>query len=429
MLKHLPSRDFKYFGIYAWYSLIFLQPFNQFGALRTLCMAVLLICLLGELHGARSVPNKPLAPRIALAVALWAIAVSLLGPYPLDSFHALRKDLLVQALILIAALTYVRTPADVWRIVTVALAGFAGVTLFSLVEVESYWVNHGFSLWVDRGHDSFWGGYATTGSFYIPLLIGWLLAAPKKRIWAIGGWICLATAILLAVLYGSRTPLVVISIATLALLVLLKQWRSLMIAGALALCLIGLIQAAPPSHLDKYQTLLKGETYISNNGLSQRLSVWEGCWQIISERPLTGYGYGWKKLAFAINDGDFAERWQTRPDIAAYYLVDGKASYGKVNPHNYLLQVMFEIGIVGLIMTFIFWIVAIFESVVLLRRSDPEIRKLAACLFAVLIGYATANLTNGQWVGGMANVSLLLIGCLLAITRHCYDDLNPRCMS
>jgi O-antigen ligase len=422
MLKHLPNHDFKHFGIYAWYSLIFLQPFNQFGALRTLCMTVLLICIVGALHGARNVPNKPLAPRIALVVALWAVAISLLGPYPVDSFHALRKDLLVQALMLIAALTYVRTATDVWRVVGAALAGFAGVTFFSLVEIGSYWAHNGLSLWVDRGHDFFWGGYATTGSFYIPLLAGWLIAAPKRPIWTIVGWTALTAAVLLVILYGSRTPLVVIAVALLTLLILLKRWRSLMIAGLLALCLIGLIQLAPTSHLDKYKTLLKGETYVTNSGLSQRLSVWEGAWQVISERPLTGYGYGWKKLALAINDGDFAERWQKSPDIAAYYLVDGKARYGKVNPHNYALQVMFEIGMIGLAMTLIFWLVAVHESIVLLRGSDKEIKKLAACLIAVLAAYAAANLTNGHWVGGLANLSLAFAGCLLALARIAIAD-------
>lgn len=404
-------------GLYAWYALIFLQPFNQFGALRIICTIMLLICLVAELRYTRHLAYKQLAPRIAIAVALWAIAVSLLGPYPLDSLHALRKDLLVQVLMLVSALAYIRTAADAWRVVGVALAGFSAVSLFSVVEIGYFWILNGFSLWVERDHESFWGGYASTASFYIPLLTGWLLAAPKRRTWAITGWIVLALAVLLVVLYGSRTPLVVIAMASLALLVLLKRWRSLLIAGLLASCFIVFIQIAPTSHLDRYKSLLKSETYVTNDGLSLRLSVWQGCWQIITVRPFTGYGYGWKKLAWAINDGKFAERWETRPDIAKFYLSNGKASYGRVNPHSYLLQVMFEIGIFGLALVIAFWLATLREGIILLRSSDPELRKMAACLLAVLIGHAVANLTNGHWVGGLANLSLVLAGNMLALTR------------
>ena len=417
MLKYLPVRDFRHSGVYAWYFLVVLQPFNQFGGLRALCMIVLLICLVAELRHTRHLANKQLAPRIAIAVALWAIAVSLLGPYPLDSAHALRKDLLVQVLMLVSALSYIRNVADAWRIVGVALAGFSAVTLFSVVEIGYFWVRNGFSLWVERGHDSFWGGYANTASFYIPLLTGWLLAAPKRRTFEITGWVVLAVAVLLVVLYGSRTPLVVIAMASLALFVLLKRLRSLLIAGLIAFCFIVFIQIAPTSHLDNYKSLLKSETYVTNDGLSLRLSVWQGCWQIITVRPITGYGYGWKKLAWVINDGKFAERWETHSDIAKYYLSNGKASYGRVNPHSYLLQVMFEIGIFGLSLVIAFWLATLREGIILLRSSDPELRKMAACLLAVLIGYAVANLTNGHWVGGLANLSLVLAGILLALAR------------
>lgn len=403
-------------GLSAWYALVFLQPFNQFGGLRSLCMALLLVALGVTLWRNGRLDNRTLAPRIALALALWAIAVSLFGPYPLDSVHALSKDLLAQALMLIAALAYVRSANDAWRVVAAALAGFSALTLLALLEVGSHWSQHGFSLWVPRGHRSFWGGYATTGAFYIPLLCGWLLAAPKQRRWTIAGWAALLAAVSLVALYGSRTPLVVITVAVLVLLILLKQWRGLALAGLLAIVAAGTIQFAQLDHLDRYRTLFKSDTYTTNQGLSQRLSVWEGCWDVIAARPLTGYGYGWKKLAWAINDGNFAERWQNRPDITAYYLFDGKeASYGRVNPHSYPLQVMFETGIVGLFLALAFWLATIRESAVLLRRSAPELKGLAACLTAGLASYAAANLTNGLWVGGMANSALLLAGCLLAL--------------
>src|SRR5574343_1822115 len=62
-------------------------------------------------------------------------------------------------------------------------------------------------------------------------------------------------------------------------------------------------------------------------------------------------------IMWAINDGGYAERWKANdPGKAAYFVgEETQASYGKVNPHNYFLQVAFEIGIPGLLLVLAFW--------------------------------------------------------------------------
>ena len=415
-----PRLDLKYFGIYAWYSLIFLQPFNQFGALRILFTWATLVCLAGDWKSnpKGSLAGHLLAPRIAAALALWAIIVSALGPYPLDSLHSLRRDLLVQTVMLLAALRYIHSPAEAWRMISVAIAGFAAVSLASTGEVITFWVQNGIGLWVERNHSSFWGGYASTGSLMIPLLLGWLLLAPKGRVTTAGGWTLVCLAISLVFLYGARTPFLAAGGAVLLLLVLLKRWQGVLIASLIAVTFSAAIQMAPLGPLEKYRSLLDSDTYVTNSGLSQRLSVWEGCWQIIIDRPLTGYGYGWKKLAWAINDKEIAEHWLAeRPDIADYYLSNGKASYGKVNPHNYFLQVMFEIGVVGLLLAIAFWIAVVRDGTRLLGKAQSTTRDLSVCLVATLSAYALANVTNGLWVGSLANLSLAFAGSLLSLAR------------
>ena len=412
-------------GQSAWLALIFLQPFNHFGALRLFFTFATLTCLAGDWKNnpRGSLAGHLIAPRIALALALWAIVVSVFGPYPLDSFHALRRDLLVQTVMLLAALRYIHAPAQAWRMIGVAIAGFAAVSLMSMLEVITFWVRNGFSLWVDRDHRSFWGGYASTGSLMIPLLLGWLLLAPKRRATSISGWTLVCLAAFLIFLYGSRAPFLIVCGAIFLLLFLLKKWQGLLVASLIALAFTIFVQMAPLGPFDKYRTLVDSETYVTNSGLSQRLSVWEGCWQIIADRPFTGYGYGWKKLAWAINDKGIAERWLTdQPDIADYYLTNGKASYGKVNPHNYFLQVIFEIGAVGLFLAVAFWIAAIRDGTRLLGKAPSATRDLSACLVATLMAYALANVMNGQWVGGLANLSLTFAGGLLSLSRTTQMD-------
>ena len=342
----------------------------------------------------------------------------------------MRKDLLVQVIVFIAALSYLKTAEEIWRLIVVALLGFTAVTLASCVEIGSYWVHNGFTIWIPRNHNLFWGGYGSSGAYYLPLLAGWLLASNKKPTWNYAGCFLLAVAISLTFIYGSRTPLVVVLTTTLFLLMLLKQWSKLMALLTAFLCLFALIQFAPSTPLDKYKSLLNSDTYVTNNGLSQRLSVWEGCWDVINTRPLTGYGFGWKKLARAINDGDFANRWEARPDITGYFLERGKAIYGKVNPHNYFLQVLFEIGAIGLALVVAFWCVIFRCGFSLYYRTENKTRGLAATLLAVLFGYGITNLMNGNWIGGLANLSILFSACLIVLNdKSAYRLVKERSVS
>ena len=65
-------------------------------------------------------------------------------------------------------------------------------------------------------------------------------------------------------------------------------------------------------YLSRYSSLSSHETYTTNQGLSQRISVWQGTIDVIKDRPFLGYGYGWKKLATVINENNFAEYWADR---------------------------------------------------------------------------------------------------------------------
>lgn len=406
-------------GLFAWLGLLFLQPFNHFGALRLICMGLLLPVLIWVLVTRNALQRFRWNPAllVAGAIAGWAVAVSAFGPYPAESLTALRKDFLVQVLMLLAALVYVRTPDDAWKAVSAALAGFAVVSLLSVGEVGAYWKANGFTLFVPRTHASHWGGYASAASLYLPLLLGWLLVMPKHRFVAAAGWGLLLLGTGLMLLYGSRTPIPVIAVAVAVLFLFLRRWRALAATAVVIVLAAGMLQMTSNSLSARYQTLLNSDTYVTNTGLSQRFSVWEGAREVVAARPWTGYGFGWKKLAWVINEQGFAARWEAeKPDVAAYYLENGQAIYGRVNPHNYALQVLFEIGVVGLVLALAFWILIFRNGIGLLRRhSGTPAAALAAVLLTTLCAYVLANITNGQWIGGLANLSLACAGCLLAL--------------
>ena len=406
----------------AWYLLVFLQPFNQFGALRwislTVLTAALVIVIVKKIHLAEPWYPAIWSVRIGFLLVCWIILTSLIGPYPEESLTAMRQSLIVQIALFLAGFLLVSSAAHAWGLVFASLAGFATLSLFSIGDVISLISVRGLG---DRAysHDSWWGGYGGKGGYYLPLILGWLLTQARGRRARIAGVTLLAVVIVLIALYGARSPLIVGSIGCATfMLFYFERWGAIIVGAFLMTLLLSAIVLSPLGSIFRYNSLLTPSIYVSNEGLSQRLAIWEGMRQVIRDRPLVGYGYGWKKLAWAINERGFSARWKDDKSLPAFFL-EGKAnaSYGRVNPHNYFLQVMFEIGAIGLIMVLVFWVHLVKECVPLLRRGTPEpSRAFAATTIAVLTGYLIGNLTNGHWVGELANLSLSFAGTLLALS-------------
>lgn len=413
----------------AWGLALFLLPFNHFGGLRLLAVLVLLVSLL--LLWARPAEGGrrplPAALWVALLLALWATATSVFGPYPGDSLKMLVKDLLVQAVLLGAAWQLVRSGADARRALLCAGLGFVAVLLLSLLEIGGTGWRSGFSLaTLPRRHDAYWGGFAATAAVYVPLLLGAALFLPltKARRATLGGITVLA--VLLVILYGSRSPLLVIALVLVAGFILARRFLPLaVLLAAVAVSAYFALGFIDQSYLDRYKSLSDPQTYVSNQGLSQRLSVWQGAAEVIAARPWRGYGYGWKKLALAINDGGFGPRWQAEaPDVAQYYLSNASAVYGKVNPHNYVLQVAFEIGLVGLALVAAFWGLVIIACIALLRDRRAEFRAWGGVLFLILLSYHLSNFANSYWVGGVANMAMVCAGIVLALRRLALEKVD-----
>ena len=346
-----------------WFGLLFIQPFEKFVAVKYLLMVGLLIAavplaLRNDIR--QRLCGRNIVLSLALAIVVWCIAVSAASPYVADSFHALPRDLLLQAQLLLVGCLLVRSAEQARTALWMIVGGFAAVSVLSSFEVGAYLLNHSLSEGqIPRSHKSFWGGYATMASFCLPLIIAFTAstAATMQQRVVLGALVILG--VVLTGLYGSRSPLLVVVISVIVLFGLLRAWKAL--AAVFLVIALGTGWFASQSnlgYLEKYRSLAETDTYVTNQGLSLRLDVWSGVVELIEARPLLGYGYGWKKLAWAINDGGYAERWKASdPGKAAYFLGEAeKASYGKVNPHNYFLQVAFEIGVPGLLLDLAVWL-------------------------------------------------------------------------
>lgn len=408
-----------------WLGLLFIQPFEKFVAVKYLLMVGLLIVAMplamrADIRQRLFSRNRVLG--LALAIVVWCIAVSAASPYAADSLHALSRDLLLQGELLLVGCLLVRNASQARAALWVIIAGFAAVSMLSGIEVASYLREHSLSEGqIPRSHKSFWGGYATMASFCLPLIIAFAVSTATS-LWQrllLGALVVLG--VVLTGLYGSRSPLLVVAIAVIVLFGLLRAWKAL--AAVFLVIALGAGWVASQSnlgYLEKYRSLAQTDTYVTNQGLSLRLDVWSGVIELIEARPMLGYGYGWKKLAWAINDGGYAERWKANdPGKTAYFLGEEEAaSYGKVNPHNYFLQVAFEIGLPGLLLVMAFWLAVFWQGLKGMVRGPVENQRLRVVILTSLLAYLLCNVANGFWVGGLANMACALVGILVGLALN-----------
>lgn len=405
-----------------WLALLFIQPFEKFVAIKYLLMFGLLVSaipLAGRAEVRQSLRRQNVVLSLGLAIIVWCIAVSAASPYPADSFHALSRDLLLQVELLLVGCLLMNSANQARTALGAIIAGFALVSMLSGFEVASYLKDHALSEGqIPRSHSSFWGGYAAMACFCLPLIIAYAVSMAngiRQRL-LLGALVILG--VVLTGLYGSRSPLLVVVIAVIVLFVLMRAWKPLAAVFLVIALSAGWIAAQSNlGYLEKYRSLAQSDTYVTNQGLSMRFDVWSGVVELIEARPLLGYGYGWKKLAWAINDGGFAERWKASdPGKAAYFLgEETKASYGKVNPHNYFLQVAFEIGIPGLLLVLAFWLAVFWQGMQGLVHGPIEHQRLRVVILTTLLAYLLSNFANGFWVGGLANMACALVGILIGL--------------
>ncbi|MBZ0091297.1 MAG: O-antigen ligase family protein, partial [Sulfuricellaceae bacterium] len=398
-------------------ALVFLQPLNHVNALRLLSLYLLLglfcfrLIQQGRVYWAEFTDPATLG---LLALAVWAVLASVLGPYPLESLNAARKSLMPQILLYLVVLGEFRSPRQIQQLFTVIVTSFMAVTLLSAEEILRIGVN-AFNPGM-ISHDMFLDGYASNAGFYLPFTLLYLFSREKREYWGfplrISATLTLACGYIIVLLYNSRTALIAIALSSLLTPLLLKRYRLLLAVGA-ALLLAGGLSYYSGAELSKYQSLLHPATYVSNAGLSERLSVWAGAWDVVRERFIAGYGYGWKKLAWVINDKGWIGIWEKsqRADIIAYYAPQGKAHYGRVNPHNLLLQLLFEMGLIGVLLYAQFWVQSLKRILSGAFRRGQPYRPFLAGSLGVILSYLLLNLTNGYWEGTLANMLIVLLAC------------------
>ena len=165
---------------------------------------------------------------------------------------------------------------------------------------------------------------------------------------------CLIFAVAVMVFTGSR--IAILGLATLAIYYVATS-RHKFFNFALSLVLASIIWVSMPSiYQQRYLTLMN---YASGGKLDDsnayRLQIWQAGWKIFIDHPMLGVGTGQFSTAFGL-------------------IYSGKEHGAWMNPHNLLIQVTCELGLVGLV-TFLYFITQIVRAIrdVLRTKSNAPL--------------------------------------------------------
>ena len=406
------------------YMLIFFQPFTRFNSFREIGFYGLLLFLILKIFKDKAI-HIDFRDKTIVALSLfagWAVLMSIFGPYPLDSLNALRKNLLVQMLIFLVIITEFKNYKELKILFRIVAVSFAIVTVASIAENFLDLMNLNMdlnALQSKRTHKMFIAGYASNATFYLPFIAVWLTSL-KKAPWEKWlGLIIILLGLLTVFAYNVRAAILIIPLTILLILFLSKKYKLLVTAVIIfAFFYVSIVFPAKSDTLSqsKYQSLSDLETFSKN----ERWLLWEGTIHIIKERPITGYGYGWKKMAFVIDDLKLMEYWKRDfPDIYGFMFKPDKNRYGNINPHNLLLQIVFEIGLIGLIFFLWLWttvILKVLKTVSVKGQSDGK--TFVLCSLGVIVSYALINIPNGYWQEAYGNMIFMFIASIFVIHKQ-----------
>ena len=328
-----------------------------------------------------------------------ALGTSLMGPYALESLDFIRKNLVYQAVVFFVIISEYRSFRDLRPLFYTLFASFALLTVLVLLfNSPSVLLN-----WIEHSDKKFASGYSLHGTFYIPLLVGFVYSQRLRRglLWTLAA--LLGVELILSVLDNHRGQTAAIAVSLVATTVLARRYRTLVTGLVISILLGAGLVVVKPDVFERYKTLLLPSTYTSNaySGWNGRFAIWSGMMDMIRERPVTGYGYGWKKIATVAREGGYLHRWdREKPDTYEFFAT---RYYGATTSHNLILQILFEGGLLGLGAFLFFW-ATVFAKVVFSRpppgaatRAEEAAAFLRYGGWGVLVSYVLVNIAWSLW--------------------------------
>lgn len=405
---------------------IFFQPFNHFAGVRSISFSLMLLFFLIKIIRRGIEIDRWDSTIVALFILLAAVLISIaFSNYKMDSLNAFRKNFLLQIVIFFVILNEFRTAEKLKSLLQTVVLSFISVTLVILIKNPPATLFNFLNIIEAKAHkETFLGGYALNAAFYVPFTIGYLLSMKDRMsIKIFFSIMLLAEFVLVWLYYSSRTTLAAILVSAVMVFLISKRYKTLAVMFAVVLATVSVSYFKKPELLERHKSLLSFQTYITRDGLSGRNYIWQGTFDMVKDSPIVGYGYGWKKIATVVREEGYLEKWKDKwPDTYDYF---NKAGYGAANPHNLILQMLFEVGILGLAAFVLFWITVFIKVGKMMRMSSfslqpsafsPELNCFVKYgVVGVLITYSMTNITNGLWEETYGILTFMLAAIVLIV--------------
>ncbi len=399
---------------------VFTLPFTHVTSVRNIAfIACLIFFIIKIIHKGPSIDFRD---RTVLAFCLLTaitLITSLTGPYPYESLNFIRKNVLYQGVVFFVIINEYKSFNDLRPLFYTLAASYALLTALVLIYNSPTVLLH----WIEYSDKKYAGGYSLHGTFYIPMLAGLLYTSIKDRRLQWTLIFILAVEFTLCVLDNHRGQTAAIIIALIAAAILARRWKVL-ISGLILSAVLGIaLLGAESGIFSRYQTLLSPDTYLTDeySGWNGRFFIWRGVADMIRERPLTGYGYGWKKMATVARDGGFLNnKWDKKGGTYKFFSTH---HYGSTTAHNLILQILFEGGILGLAAFLIFWATVFMKILPLPARSNGEAADyLRYGATGILISYVLVNIAWSLWEE-VAGVLMMLFAAVCVVL---YKEMRER---
>lgn len=361
---------------------------------------------------------------IAFVISL--VLASTLSPYWQESLTPLRREVLPMTVCFVLLVGWNTTRlTNVQRIsgMTGAIvAAYIARTFLAFSDLARQGLSHNVYT-IDKSQAAFFDYFAVDSTLAFPILLSVILYARLTH------WLkalLVAVALLALTLVGiSAVRTAVFCIGLVSLLQLLPWLWRYKVRSVVAILVIALAGfAAFGSKLEqiapRYASIFSVETYKKDVSMVERYAIWGSVLEMVSERPMLGYGLGWQKMHdIAVNQG-YIDKWsQSSDELDQWAVRYFKVGRGAANPHNLTMQILFEVGALGLVTYLALLLATLFTSLRVWRRAhnDQVVQWFTATLFCYGVAYFLINLTNGIWL--TSGPTLMLI-CVAELFRQQY---------
>lgn len=404
---------------------IFVATIPHAIAPRYILAGAMLIALLYQLvRGQLLKPPLNLVSISIFGLCAWTLLSAAVSPYYAESLPLLKKEtlpfLVAFILLICQPLNDIQSKQLTRYVFAALILGFSVKLFLALGDgIQNDWR---FSVYdyptpIKPRYLDF---FASDTHYYLPFLLAPMLFWPMKIYQRAFLFVVIVLTLLLSLTSGVRTSFITISMILLVFLIFRFWPYKKIILGTLAVIVLAAFLAkdyVTNPRILRYYGIFSMQTYSFGNdfSVSERGAIAKAVWEINQDRLLLGYGPDWKKLPIVAENGGYLERWKTGVEPwhqwALNYFTLNK--FGQINPHNFYLMVMFEVGAIGLAIYLLAMLAIAYRGGRLCfnARCDMADRGVGLALFAYIGVYLGAGISGGPWLP----MTLLVAACVVML--------------